>query len=491
LAGHTFPGKSDPGSKNIFQNTPNVTAAPGPGRNPGEPIDVDGPVDQPMDRPITSLGTRVDATTTDPEKTNEPIVPLQTQDNATTTVPTTTDQPAGSSSRNSNDPASGMAIRPKFYKIPPGELYNPFASSFKQRFYPPANSPKEFDAYERLRMDIHLHVPIHYKTFVDLMIDDINGARNIESLCAAFQAHVDEASREGSTNHTAKTRQTQHVYQGDPNRLQQPAGSPGNNEGGAAEVSAPHASAASNSSTSPALNDAARKLILDKSAALARSTAASAPGGINGKAPMRVIVARTRNNDMVIKMEKRSGPGYTTHMETYMKNNDVYTKDTLKVDKWSYLVDPNDIFTQFGVPNSNGYSRRILVLVHTMHGPNQFVLNNAHNRALWANAVVKFYNDPQMQSEMRYAEQACFAGDVTPQDETNALPLSHWLNAQDTINYIIQVQANCNSFTDVLSNAQLMALYFDEAVIPRVQTQLDPNTQGLNRGVATSFNLNF
>jgi hypothetical protein len=174
-----------------------------------------------------------------------------------------------------------------------------------------------------------------------------------------------------------------------------------------------------------------------------------------------------------------------------MKNNDVYTKHTLKVDKWSYLVDPNDIFSQFGVPNSNGYSRRILVLVHTMHGPNQFVLNNAHNRALWANAVVKFYNDPQMQSEMRYAEQACFAGDITPQDETNALPLSHWLNAQDTINYIIQVQANCNSFTDVLSNAQLMALYFDEAVIPRVQTQLDPNTQGLNRGVATSFNLNF
>jgi hypothetical protein len=79
---------------------------------------------------VAPLQTQNDATTTDPEWTNGPVAPLQTQNNVTTTVPKTTNQPAKSSSQNSNIPASGTAERPKFYKIPSDELYNPFASSF-------------------------------------------------------------------------------------------------------------------------------------------------------------------------------------------------------------------------------------------------------------------------------------------------------------------------------------------------------------------------
>jgi hypothetical protein len=231
---------------------------------------------------------------------------------------------------------------------------------------------------------------------------------------------------------------------------------------------------------------------LAKATSPAHPVAPSNSTTITGRAPVQVIVSKSRNNDMIVKIVKRNNqPCYTTHIETYLKNNPTFTKETLKVDKFTYLVDPGNIFSQFGSTNSNGYTRRILVLVHTMYGPKQFANNNAANRARWANAFVSFYNDPGTQAEMRYPELACFGGDVTPQDENNCAPLSHWLTAQDTVDYITSIQPNCSSFSDVLNNDDLMSIYFQPEDIPRVRARLNPNAQTPNHGNNNSFQLDF
>ena len=189
---------------------------------------------------------------------------------------------------------------------------------------------------------------------------------------------------------------------------------------------------------------------------------------------------------MLTKLVKPQEPRFTTHMETFLKNNPEFAIKDLKVDKMTYLRDPNNIFNQFGIPNANGYMRRIL-----MRGPKQFELNNTHNQKRWATAIVNFYNEPGTQSEMRYAELAHFAGNVTPQDESTAAPLSNWLTAQDTIDYILQVQDDCSSFSDVLGNDDLMGLYFNQEDIPWVRAQLNPDAQGPGRNVLPGDALDF
>jgi hypothetical protein len=334
-------------------------------------------------------------------------------------------------------------------------------------------------------MDVHIKSPHNYRAFIDMLQENINTTREFADLYKAYNSRVQQTS--------GNTAGTPHP-QTPPATAVTEAPSLGTR---APPVHNPYASPATAldpGTRSPAagLSPEQKKLLLSKATSPQATPAASSvatPGG--SKQPVQVIVARTRSNDMVIKLVKRGGPCYTTHIETYLKNNPTFAKDDLKVDKFTCLVDPNNRFTQFGSPNSNGYVRRILVLVHTMTGPHQFALNNAHNRARWANTIVKFYNEPSTQAEMRYAELAHFAGDVTPQDEDTCAPLSHWLTAQETVDYIVQTISSCNDFSAALSNDHIMGLYFNQQDIPAVRAQLSPDTQGSNRRLAPSDALDF
>jgi len=365
--------------------------------------------------------------------------------------------------------------QPTFHKLTDEELYNPYTKNFRLRFFPPAAHPTEIEDYERLRKDVHLQVPQHYKTFIDMLVHNINGTRDIKDLHSAFFDYIDKAAED-----------TQHPTSNDDSDISNPE----KPQQTAASNPPPPETAAGNSNTqSPnGLSPEAQQLLLTKKPAATRKGTAMSATTLGSNANVHVIVAKTKSNDMIIKVVKKSGgnniPCYTAMVETYMKNNPTFTQDVLKVDRFTYLVDPNNLFAHFGSPTNNGYTRKILVLLHTLYGPKQFQNNNAANRARWAGAFVTFYNDPGTQAEMRYPEQAAFAGDITPQDETNCAPLSYWLTAQETVDYIVSIQPDCSTFSDVLSNNALMSLYFLPEDIPRVRAHLSPTTQGPNRNVS-------
>ena len=359
---------------------------------------------------------------------------------------------------------------PKFHKMKPQDLYNPNTSKFALRFYPPAspNKAKEFESYEHLRLDVISRYPSEYGTFIDLMEHNINNTRDFTELFNAFHQHLRNTEPEEATNTKS---------------------SPKKDEPTTTDA---HTTTASPTSSKPApLSPGLRDLLVNQTASPSTSKSIASPTNNGVKKPVQVTVAKTLNNAMVLKVTKRGAPCFTSNVENYMRDHPAFTKTDLKVDFHSYIRDPNDIFCQFGVTTERGYTRRIFVCVHTLTGPNQFELNTASNRARWANSFVALYNSPTLQAEMRYPEQACFAADITPQDESKCAPLSSWLTAQDTLDYVVQTLKNYNNFTDILASDDVMSLFFSPADIPRVRAQLDPNAQTPNYPIDNGDKLDF
>lgn len=154
-----------------------------------------------------------------------------------------------------------------------------------------------------------------------------------------------------------------------------------------------------------------------------------------------VFVAKTKSGDMVMYLEKANDTAPFVYLTVdYMMKHMPFTRDTLNVHYVMGRVDPHDpqrYRTQFVPTNSGSYERRWSVFVHICAGGQESV-NTAANRRRWAETFISFFNHPANQSKYTYPSDARFAGDVTPQDETNAPELSTYLTLRDTM-FVLQV----------------------------------------------------
>ncbi len=113
---------------------------------------------------------------------------------------------------------------------------------------------------------------------------------------------------------------------------------------------------------------------------------------------------------------------------------------------------------------------------------NQQQQNTQANRELWANNNIAFWNHPNYQRMCKYPEPLSYGGDITPQDETRAQPLSQWLTIRDTMDYIVQSYPSFNTISDVLQNQQYLPWYYSAALTPFVLTHFAPLNQANANG---------
>ena len=156
-----------------------------------------------------------------------------------------------------------------------------------------------------------------------------------------------------------------------------------------------------------------------------------------------------------------------------MQNNPEFARTTLKIDKITFLRSPSDPNRHMEIQAKGGHMRRIITLVKTMSGHN-FHRNNAHNRKLWAQHIISFWNHPNTQRMFKYPEPLSFGSDITPMDETRSLPMSEYLTIRDTMDYIVQSYSKFKSIADVLRDERYLPYYYSAAVIPAVHQHFAP-----------------
>lgn len=149
-----------------------------------------------------------------------------------------------------------------------------------------------------------------------------------------------------------------------------------------------------------------------------------------------VYVAKTKSGDMVMYLEKANDTAPFVYLTVnYMKQHMPFTRETLNIHHVMERADPSDpqrYRTQVVTSGNGTNERRWQVFVH-IYASGQEGLNTAENRRRWAETFVSFFNHPANQSKYSYPSEARFAGDVTPQDETNAPELSTYLTIRDTM----------------------------------------------------------
>lgn len=152
----------------------------------------------------------------------------------------------------------------------------------------------------------------------------------------------------------------------------------------------------------------------------------------NGSVIM-VYTSATKSNDMVMTLEKSNHtPPFLYHTLRYFESHPDILSDTLKIHHVMKQADPAEpnhyrIFYQ-----ENGNERFYTVFVHIFPAGHE-AQNNAATRRAWANTFIHFFNHPNNQSRYTYPVEAVYAGDLTPQNQEESLPLSHYLTIRDTM----------------------------------------------------------
>lgn len=193
------------------------------------------------------------------------------------------------------------------------------------------------------------------------------------------------------------------------------------------------------------------------------------PNGSNNQG-VQLIVAKTKTCDMIIMVERNGQPAFTHPIESYLSNNKQYMSSVLKIEKMSNLRDPNDPMQYYGVVAKNStYFRRKLLFLHSIQGPQMQQLNTHANRERWCQHIITFWNSPEIQRLFKFPETCRYGGDVTPQDESTAQPLSHWMTIRDTMDFILQsFPDRYKSVADVLNEPSILPYYFSNNLIPQV-----------------------
>ena len=210
-------------------------------------------------------------------------------------------------------------------------------------------------------------------------------------------------------------------------------------------------------------------ILRQKSVTTSTTTASSSANGQG----VQLISARTRNCDMIITLEKNGQPAFTWPVESHLSAHQDFMRTVLKIEKMVNLRDPNDAGQYFGVQaKGSSFVKRKLVFVHAMQGDHQAEQNTPENRRRWCNHIMRFWNSAEMQQQFKYPETCRYGGDITPQDENNCQPISHWLTLRDTMDYILQSYQNRYSCVADVLNEQpsILPFYYSDDLIPMVHT---------------------
>lgn len=197
--------------------------------------------------------------------------------------------------------------------------------------------------------------------------------------------------------------------------------------------------------------------------------ASAATASTNGQG-VQLIVAKTKNCDMVIVVERNGQPAFTYPLESYFGNNADFMRNDCKIDKMTNLRDAGDAMQYYGIQAKNtSFTRRKLVFVHAIQGEFQDQLNTHDNRERWCQHLARFWNSAEIQRLFKYPETCKYGGDLTPQDESTAQPISHWLTIRDTMDYILQsYPARYRTPVDVLREPTILPFYYSTDLIPQV-----------------------
>ncbi|CAB9509763.1 hypothetical protein SEMRO_404_G135920.1 [Seminavis robusta] len=348
-----------------------------------------------------------------------------------------------------------------FHKLDDNQKYDPFFRHFRQCFYPPANSPTEIDLYETTRLAVINRFRPHYRTFIDMLIQNFNGTRNINDLRDQFNAHLRLHQQ------SAKDQPPQN----------------GLNPASASANQRPNSSEHRSFQVSTNVAHEDNSFLFNKT--VAKTTSITHTGGKG----LQVSSAKARNHDMIMQLDKNGKAPFFTPAEQYLKQHGEYCQRVLKIDSIYSLRDPDNPFEHYGEVSQTGYTRRIPVFVHAIPGKDAFRLNNHDNRQKWCNNFCKFWNAHETQGLFKYAETCRYSGDLTPQDETQAAPLSNWLTVRDTMDYILSVHSNqFKTISDVLRSPACLRVYFSDDLLPRIREHFASyvGNQQQRNGVSTA-----
>jgi hypothetical protein len=174
---------------------------------------------------------------------------------------------------------------------------------------------------------------------------------------------------------------------------------------------------------------------------------------------------------LVIIFKKANGnPPFVKPVTDYLsQNTKVRTKLGLAmIDNLRHPDHPDQYLT---VRGKNGYKNKFMVLVRQLTGKNQAADNNPTVRREWATMVCAFWNHPTIQAKFTWPELLVFSADLTPQDQSTAQPLGHWLTMRKTLDYIVQSFSNLRSISDVLNHPEYLVPFFSEEIIPKVMKE--------------------
>jgi hypothetical protein len=186
---------------------------------------------------------------------------------------------------------------------------------------------------------------------------------------------------------------------------------------------------------------------------------------------LQLQVVGTCNNALVIIIRKPNGdPPFVRPIVEYLsKNAKVRAKLGLAmIDNLRHPDHPDQYHT---IRNKKGYDNKTIVLVRQLTGPDQAINNNATVRREWATMVCAFWNHPTIQAKFTWPELLVFSADLTPQDQSTAQPLGHWLTTRKTLDYIVNSFKHIRSISDILAQPELLVHFFSAEMIPEVITQ--------------------
>ena len=179
-----------------------------------------------------------------------------------------------------------------------------------------------------------------------------------------------------------------------------------------------------------------------------------------------LFVTTTMPGDMVGLMEKANGqPPFVFPSMGYLNDNPEFRCRTLCINQIHARVHPTDPLVYKEVATGSKESQRMRtypVFVYIVP-ENMVKYNNPKNRAKWAQGLVEFFNHPKQMSLYTYKSHTMFAGDLSPQVESNAPPLSDFLTIDDTMTVLREVNSPTEtpcSIADVIAEPEAMKLYY-------------------------------
>lgn len=197
-----------------------------------------------------------------------------------------------------------------------------------------------------------------------------------------------------------------------------------------------------------------------------------------------VHVAKTKSGDMLLTIQGPNGSyPFTYSFEVWWDNHPKDVERLLHLSHHFHRRDPENPHVPQQTMNNSGYRKYMPVYLNVVSLEN-VNKNTPANRKKFAQAFCHMYNSHNIQKLFTFENRARYVGDITPQDETKASPLSHFLTIEDTMRIAIgalPTETGLNDLTPLQAlDHPAIDYYFGPEVIPIARTFYQPETTNHN-----------